>query len=143
MPTVRNPVGPPPSPDVLWKQYELHVNLYKSHMELVVKLMTFYYAITGAIVSYYLAHPDIPLIRWALALPFIFSVGLGAAAVNGTKDATPVQTEIQNIAAALGLRIYPQTAALRHLLIVAAFTCILVACGLVALFFLNVPKSNA
>jgi hypothetical protein len=143
MPLVINPTGSPPSEDVLWKQYELHVSLYKAHMELVVKLMTIYYAITGAIVSFYLAHPEVPLIRWSLALPFIFSVGLGAAALGGTKDAVPVQVEMQNMAAALGLRIYPQTAALRHLLWVAACTCILVAIGLVLLFFLNVPKATA
>ena len=143
MPLVSHPADSQPSRDVLWKQYELHVTLYKSHMELVVKLMTFYYAVTGAIVSFYLAHPEIPLIRWSLALPFIFSVGLGAVALGGTKDAIPVQVEIQNMAAALGLKIYPQTAALRHLLWVAAATCIFVAIGLVLLFFLNVPRTVA
>ena len=53
MPLVSHPADSQPSRDVLWKQYELHVTLYKSHMELVVKLMTFYYAVTGAIVSFY------------------------------------------------------------------------------------------
>ena len=143
MPLVKGPATVQVSPDLLWKQYELHVNLYKTHMELVVKLMTFYYAITGAIVSYYFAHPDIPLIRWALVLPFLFSVGLAVAAVRGTRDAGPVQTEIEGTAVALGLRIYPSTAALKHLLLIAAITCVLVALGLLLLFFLNVPLKRA
>ena len=40
-----------PTKDLLWKQYELHVGLYKHYLELALKFNVFYYAATGAILS--------------------------------------------------------------------------------------------
>ena len=41
--------------DDLWKQYQLHVDLYKHYLELSLKLNAFSYAVTGAILSFYLS----------------------------------------------------------------------------------------
>jgi len=42
--------------NALWKQYEISVDLYKHYLKLAIEINVFYYAITGAIVSYYFAH---------------------------------------------------------------------------------------
>lgn len=47
--------------ELLWKQYQLNIELYRTYLDLALKLNLFYYAITGAIVSFYFAHPEDPL----------------------------------------------------------------------------------
>jgi hypothetical protein len=45
-----------PTREDLWKQYEVHVDLYKHYLKLSVEVNVFYYAITGALLSYFFAH---------------------------------------------------------------------------------------
>ena len=40
-------------PEMLWRQYSLHVDLYKFYLDLAIKINVFYYAVTGAILAYY------------------------------------------------------------------------------------------
>lgn len=42
-----------PNDEILWKQYALHVDLYKFYLDLGVKVNAFYYAVTGSILTYY------------------------------------------------------------------------------------------
>jgi hypothetical protein len=42
--------------EIRWRQYQQHIDTYKFYLDLVVKLMGFYFAISGAIVSYYSTH---------------------------------------------------------------------------------------
>jgi hypothetical protein len=45
---------PPPSEvELLWRQYELQVELYKQYLDLVLRFNVFYYAITGGILSFF------------------------------------------------------------------------------------------
>jgi len=46
--------------DTLWKQYELHVSLYKEYLKLLLEFNVFYYAATGALLSYFFSKPEIP-----------------------------------------------------------------------------------
>ena len=62
--------------ELLWKQYNLNVGLYRGYLELVVKMNVFYYAVTGAILSYYFAHAAEPLVKWSLLLPLAMSLAL-------------------------------------------------------------------
>lgn len=55
-----------PDRDLLWRQYALHVDLYKFYIEATIKINAFHYAITGAIVSFSFTHSDVSLARWAL-----------------------------------------------------------------------------
>ncbi|MFL6212083.1 MAG: hypothetical protein ACJ74W_24770 [Pyrinomonadaceae bacterium] len=66
-----------PSEELLWKQYELHTDLYKHYLELILKFNAFYYAVTGAIISFYFTKSDIPLIKYALLFPILMSVVFG------------------------------------------------------------------
>src|SRR5712692_1748083 len=82
------PPGPPPldphlamevgklGVDILWKNYVLWVDLYRDYLSLVLRANLFFYAITGAITSYYLAHQSVPEARYGLLLPMLMSLGL-------------------------------------------------------------------
>jgi len=53
--------------EIPWRQYSQTVELYKFYMDLMVKFNVFYYAVTGAILSFFFANPDIDDIEFALA----------------------------------------------------------------------------
>ncbi len=37
----------------LWKQYDQHIATYKFYLEMLVKLMTMFFAVSGAMISFY------------------------------------------------------------------------------------------
>ncbi len=42
-----------PRTELLWREYQLGVDLYKFYLDLVIKAIVGYYAITGGILSFY------------------------------------------------------------------------------------------
>ena len=78
--------------DLLWRQYELHVGLYKHYLDLVLKMNGAYYAITGAIVSYFLANRADGMSRAGLLVLMVLGVGIcilfgyGAVMLRVTRD---------------------------------------------------------
>jgi hypothetical protein len=78
--------------ELLWRQFELHVGLYKHYLELTLKMNAAYYAITGAIVTYVLAHRTDGMSRAGLFIPVVLGVGLvllfayGAVMLRYTRD---------------------------------------------------------
>ena len=94
--------------ELLWKQYQLNIDLYRSYLELVLKVNLFYYAITGAIVSFYFAHASDPLVRFSLLLPLVMSVAFAGFFIYGAILSRHTRTEIFNIRDALGLQTAPE-----------------------------------
>ena len=126
--------APPVSRDDLWKQYEISVDLYKHYLKLAIEINVFYYAITGAIVSYYFAHRTAePEIRFALALPILMSILLAAFFIYGSIMNRYSREEMFRIRDALGLRVAPEFAVLSWILIIFAALMGLVAISLGAL----------
>lgn len=124
------------SKDDLWKQYEISVDLYKHYLKLVIEMNVFYYAITGAIVSYYFAHrTEEPEIRFALMLPILMSVLLAGFFIYGSIMNRYSRDEMFRIRDALGLRVAPEFAVLGWLLIIFAALMGLVALSLGAILF--------
>ena len=124
------------SRDDLWKQYEIQVDLYKHYLKLAIEMNVFYYAITGAIVSYYFAHKaDQPDMRFALTLPILMSVLLSIFFIYGSIMNRYSREEMFRIRDALGLRVAPEFAVLSWLLIIFAILMGLVAISLSALLF--------
>lgn len=124
------------SKDDLWKQYEISVDLYKHYLKLAIEINVFYYAITGAIVSYYFAHRmEAPEIRFALMLPILMSVLLALFFVYGSIMNRYSRDEVFRVRDALGLRVAPEFAVLGWLLIVFAALMVLVALSLGAILF--------
>jgi len=124
------------SKDDLWKQCEISVDLYKHYLKLTIEINVFYYAITGAIVSYYFAHRmEAPDIRFALMLPILMSVLLALFFIYGSIINRYSRDEMFRVRDALGLRVAPEFAVLGWLLVVFAALMVLVALSLGAILF--------
>jgi hypothetical protein len=123
----------------MWRQYELQVDLYKHNLDLVVKVNAGYYAITGAIVSYVLAHSGVTRIRFALLLPMVLSAGLlvlggfSMAKLRGTRG------ELLDLRGGLKLRAVPEVRVLGIVIGIATVCQALVLLGLCVLFEVGVP----
>lgn len=120
---------PQPSDDLLWKQYALHVDLYKFYFDLTIKINVFYYAITGAILSYYFQHGGDRVARFSLVLPVAISFALGGLFWYGSQLLGVVRKELFDIRDKLGLSTAPEIMVLTVFLRVTGS--LLLAIGLV------------
>lgn len=115
--------------EILWRQYSQTVELYKFYMDLMVKFNVFYYAVTGAILSFFFANPDIDDIEFALGLPLIMSVAFAAFFVYGAIIMKLLRREVFDIRNALGLRVAPDVGVLSVLPYIFASVFLIVATG--------------
>ncbi len=119
----------PPNTELLWRQYSQNVELFKFYMDLVVKLNVFYYAVTGAIASFYFTHTDVQSAKYGLLLPLIMSLALALFFVYGIVLNNVVRNDIFEIRDALGLRVAPDVGVLSVFLAIFALVFVLVAFG--------------
>jgi hypothetical protein len=126
---------PLPTRAELLRQYEIGIDLYKHYLKLTIELNVFYFAITGAILSYYFAHQAEPMMRWALMLPFLMSVLFGALFIYGGIQQIAYRTEIFRIRDALGFGVAPEMLVLSIFLFMFALLMIAVTVGLGILMF--------
>jgi hypothetical protein len=96
------------SDETLWNQYALNVDLYKFYLDLVVKVNAYYYAVTGAILTYYFQNPTNTLSRYALLLPIAFSVAISVIFIYGSCLLGVVRLELFSIRDKLGLESAPE-----------------------------------
>ena len=113
--------------EILWGQYKQNVELYKFYMELIVKFNVFYYAVTGAIVSFFFANQSIPNIKYSLLLPLIMSLGFLGFFIYGAILMNYLREDVFNIRDALGLRCAPDVGVLSVLLYIFSAIFLLVA----------------
>lgn len=116
--------------ELLWRQYQLNVDLYKGYLELVIKMNVFYYAVTGAILSFYFSNQN-DLTKLSLVLPLLMSVALGTFFVIGAWLARVPREETFKIRDALGLIAAPEIGVLILLLWIFAVMMFGVGGGLV------------
>ena len=116
-----------PDKDLLWKQYELHVGLYKHYLELALKFNVFYYAGTGAILSYYFSKTDVPLIKYSLLFPIIMSLGFGILFIYGAFALRITRQDVFDLRDKLGLETAPELNVLAILLVISATLMVAVA----------------
>ncbi len=117
------------TPELLWRQYSQTVDLYKFYMDLVVKFNVFYYAVTGAILSFFFANAEIEGVKYALVLPLIMSVAFAAFFVYGGVLMNILRENLFSIRDALGLQVAPDVGILSVLLYIFSFVFSLVALG--------------
>jgi hypothetical protein len=135
-----NVPGPVPSPDLLWKQYELQVGLYKGYLELVLKFNVFYYAATGALISYYFSKPDIPWMKYSLGFPILMSFCFAGLFFYGASRTHVVRQELFDIRDKLGFDTAPEYKVLAVLLWISAGMMLIVGlCLLVMMFCVSLP----
>lgn len=121
--------------ELLWKQYELHVNLYRGYLELALKMNIFYYAITGGILSYYLANREEELVKWSLLLPILMGLIFGFFLLRGAILSKDTTTEIHSIRDTLDLGVVPETQILTQILYIFGVFMIIASLVLIYLFF--------
>ena len=94
--------------ELLFEHYKIHVDLYKHYLELLIKFNLFYYAITGAILSFYFANKTIIFIQFVLLFPLIMSLIFSGFFFYASSKAKNSRKEIVDIAIALELKVFPE-----------------------------------
>jgi hypothetical protein len=125
---------PQPTPELLWKQYELQVELYKEYMKLLLQFDAFYYAATGALLSYYFSKPGPPWMKYALLFPILMSVGFAILFIYGATQIPVVRQELFEIRDALGLSTAPEYKVLSVFLVVSSVLMFIVDLSLIGVY---------
>lgn len=123
--------------NLLWEKYKHEIELHRGYMDLAIKLNLFFYAITGAIVSFYFLHiGEKPLLKWSLVLPFFMSVSFALFFFFSARSTSATNDEILRICKELDLPVYSLIAeVLKWLLYIFFSLMIISAVGLLMAFF--------
>lgn len=120
--------------ELLWNQYQQNIDLYKFYMDLTVKFNIFFYAVTGAIVSYVLAkHKSNDLIQYALILPLAMSFCFALFFSYGAYLMGILRSHTFIIRDTLNLQVAPDVGVLSILLCLFAFIFFLIFLGCLVL----------
>ena len=125
--------------DTLWERYKHEVELHRGYLDLVIKINIFYYAITGAVISFYFLHfKDEPLLIYALILPFVMSVAFAIFFYRSAMAADISQRYIEKITEEMKLDYFSAVGSvLSFLLRIFFWLFIVVASGLFILFIIH------
>jgi len=93
--------------EIIWKQYEKHIELYKFYLDLVIKVNAFHFAICGAIFSFYFANRAVPDAKWALLLPALLSFCLTAFFCYGAIANLVSRSDVFELRGIMGLKVAP------------------------------------
>jgi hypothetical protein len=125
---------PSPEDQALYlKQYVIVVDFVKHGLDLLLKLNVFYYAGTGAIVSFYLSRPEAakPTVRFALLLPLIMGVCCVVLSSFAAWTAPKGSRVVKRIADLLGFEAYPEplSLGLSHVVSMIGFLLVVLGCS--------------
>ena len=104
--------------DATWKEYELHIELYKYYLDLGLKANLFFYFITGGILGIYLQSPASRLMKFSLLLPILISLAFGGVFIHGAILWMRVSDVIREIRRELKLKKAPDINLMSLLLMV-------------------------
>lgn len=123
--------------ELLLKEFNLHIDLVKHYLDLVIKFNVFYYAVTGALLSYYFTHfKTETLVKWSLMLPILMSFFFGILFVTASRAIPQVDDEITFISRLLGFA-KPEVRVLSYALIASGLLFIGVGIVLAAMFIVR------
>ncbi len=94
--------------ELLFNHYKIHIELYKHYLELLIKFNLFYYAITGAILSFYFSNHTVTFIQYLLIFPFIMSFAFSIFFFYASAKAKNSRKEVVDIAILLELKTFPE-----------------------------------
>ena len=114
----------------LWKQYEQHINTYKFYLEMLIKLMTMFFAVSGAMISFYFTKTEISTAKLALYLPWLMSLGLFIFFAIGTYLSTITRKDVFKLRDKMELDVAPELGVLTLLLIIFAIITLICFIGL-------------
>lgn len=115
------------SKDDLRAERDTILDLYKHHLRLLLETDVFLFAVTGALLSFVVAHIGIPHIRWVLFFPVVFDGIFAIFLLLAARGITYNQAELQLISRALGVNTFPFVDALKLGLGVSAIALFLAA----------------
>lgn len=123
------------SPETLFKQYEGYVDLFNFYLDSSVKAVTWFYGITGAILSFFFSHQsDKSMIRFALLLPALMSVGLAAIFLYSSTQVKEMATYLKELQRRLGLVGTPHVQVLLSFLVLSGILFVIVGSCLFVYF---------
>lgn len=126
------------SDNLLWKQYDTYVDVFKFYINVTWQVITWFYAITGAILVYYFDHVrDSPYLRYALLLPTILSFGFYQIFAFGAQQNKDLVRWLNYIRDQLSLPGRPHVEVLGKFLELSSKLFLLVSLGLVVVFILS------
>lgn len=94
--------------EIKWNDFNLSVDLHRSYLDLSMKLNMFYYAITGAILSFHFTNTEVSISKYSLYLPLLLSTGLSIFFIWAAFLANDLRASIRQNAEELGLNYYPE-----------------------------------
>jgi len=112
--------------EIAWRQYQQHIDTYKFYLELVVKIIGLYFAVSGVMLSFYFANTDSEHAKLALYLPWLIGLGLTIFFSIGACLSIVTRNDIFDLGKKLDLEVTPETGVLTLLL--AIFSFVLIAC---------------
>ena len=115
--------------ELLWRQYSQNIELYKFYMELAIKFNVFYYAVTGAIISFFFKNSSVAELKYALIFPIVISIAFAIFFVYGARLMVLIKKDVFAVRDALGLLVAPDVGVLSVLLRIFAGVFIVVAFG--------------
>jgi len=123
----------------LWQLYQIHIDLYKHHTELLLKFMAYYYAVTGAILSYYFAKND-PGVVFALLLPLFLSAFYGFVFLYASREIDAQLDEIIELKRILGINVRSRELGFLRLTLKAFGVLLLMTATLLTVLFFASPS---
>lgn len=98
--------------DILLKERDVMLDLYKHHLKLLLEANVFVYAVTGALASFVITHPSVPHVRWVLLLPSVVCAGFAGLFAYVTFEIGNTKEELNYISEALKTNTFPAIDAL-------------------------------
>jgi len=116
--------------EILWKQYQQHIETYKFYLDIVVKLVAFFFAIAGAMLSFYFANVNNESAKLALYLPWLMALGLLVFFSVGSILSMVTRQDVFNLRDKLELEVSPELGVLTLLLVIFAIVMLSCVVGL-------------
>ena len=123
--------------DLKWRQYELLIGFARQGLELALKASLFYFAVTGAMLSFYASRPDPTklALRLSLLLPLVMGLCFMAVSAVHAGTAWKARAEVKRLAEELAFSSWPDPGAFGTWMRVSVILYGLISVGLSVLIF--------
>ncbi len=123
--------------DMKWRQYELLTGFARHWLELALKACLFYFAVTGALLSFYASRPDPTklVLRLTLLLPLVMGVCFMSVSAVHALTVKRARAEVKRLADELGFSSWPDPGGLGVWMWVSVVLYGLISSGLGVLIF--------
>ena len=97
--------------NVLWNRYNLHIDLYKFYLTLVIKANAFYYGLLTAVLSLNTLGSSLTLL-----IPAVLGIVIGVIGVVGANYLSNSEKDIKQLSERLSMEFKVETKNLRYLM---------------------------